>query len=179
MKIILIRHGEPDYEPCNKRKFIGQGRDLAPLTERGKLQAEQVANNSILKNAELIIVSPYTRALQTAAIISRKTGIQIEVEVDLHEWIPDKTFQYQTSIESMNAYGEFLKTNGVCPLGEKRKWETIDEMEKRIYPVLNKYCAAEYHKIMVVAHGEVIRRLIDQKHIRYCMPYEIDYRIKQ
>jgi len=29
----LIRHGEPTYKPVDERKFIGHGRDLAPLTK--------------------------------------------------------------------------------------------------------------------------------------------------
>src|SRR5699024_3213827 len=30
MQLILIRHGEPDYSPCDQRGFTGFGRDLAP-----------------------------------------------------------------------------------------------------------------------------------------------------
>ena len=52
-----------------------------------------IAVDARLKTAELIVSSPYTRALQTAAIISRETGLKICIEVDLHEWEPDKTNQ--------------------------------------------------------------------------------------
>lgn len=31
----LIRHGEETYQYVNERKFIGHGRDLAPLTQTG------------------------------------------------------------------------------------------------------------------------------------------------
>lgn len=97
MKVIFIRHGEPNYLPCDERGFIGQGRDLAPLTDEGIQQAENVAKNSILSGSEIIVSSPYTRALQTAAIISRNTGLEIKVKVDLHEWRPDKSYMYKTS----------------------------------------------------------------------------------
>lgn len=43
MEVIMIRHGEPDYEPCDDRMFIGHGRDLSPLTENGIEQAKEVA----------------------------------------------------------------------------------------------------------------------------------------
>ena len=59
-----------------------------------------IAVDARLKTAELIVSSPYTRALQTAAIISRETGLKICIEVDLHEWETDKTNQYTTSEES-------------------------------------------------------------------------------
>jgi hypothetical protein len=35
MKVVVIRHGERDYEPCKQRGFIGQGLELAALTETG------------------------------------------------------------------------------------------------------------------------------------------------
>ena len=100
MKIFFIRHGEPDKLEVDKRGFIGQGRDLAPLTELGIKQAEEVSENPILKGCQIIVSSPYTRALQTSAIISKNLGIDIKVEVDIHEFIPDKTFQLKGEEEN-------------------------------------------------------------------------------
>lgn len=54
MKVVFIRHGEPNYLPCDERGFIGQGRELAPLTNQGIQQAEDVAKNSILNGCEII-----------------------------------------------------------------------------------------------------------------------------
>ena len=99
MKIVFIRHGEPDKAEVEKRGFIGQGRDLAPLTEEGIRQAEEVSLNSILEGCQLIVSSPYTRALQTAAILSKNTGLNIKVEGDVHEFILDKTFQVKSVVE--------------------------------------------------------------------------------
>ena len=73
-----------------EKGFYGFGRSFAPLSEKGIHQAEMTAIDDRLKSAELIISSPYTRALQTASIISRETGLKICVEVDLREWEPDK-----------------------------------------------------------------------------------------
>ncbi len=100
MKIIFIRHGEPDKTEVDKRGFIGQGRDMAHLTELGVKQAEMVSLNPLLKGGQVIVSSPYTRALQTAAIISKNTGLDIKVEVDIHEFIPDKTFQLKGEEEN-------------------------------------------------------------------------------
>ena len=68
------------------------------------MQAEKVALNSILSKSEIIVSSPYPRALQTAAIISRETGIKLNVEMDLREWEPDKTFQFKSSEEADALY---------------------------------------------------------------------------
>lgn len=72
MKIAFIRHGEPNKTEVDKRGFIGQGRDMAPLTELGIKQAEEVSLSPLLEGCQVIVSSPYTRALQTVAIISKK-----------------------------------------------------------------------------------------------------------
>ena len=82
----LVRHGEANYDNLLESGFWGFGRSFAPLSEKGKQQAEITAKDMRLKSAQLIVSSPYTRALQTAQIISRETGLQVEVEIDLHEW---------------------------------------------------------------------------------------------
>ena len=35
MDLLLVRHGEPDYSDIDERGYIGHGRDLAKLTEKG------------------------------------------------------------------------------------------------------------------------------------------------
>ena len=108
----LVRHGEANYDYMLENGFWGFGRDFAPLSEKGKQQAEITAKDIRLKNAELIVSSPYTRALQTAQIISRETGIRVEVDIDLHEWISDENNQYETSEESFALAREFTKFKG-------------------------------------------------------------------
>lgn len=103
----LVRHGDANYEHMFENGFWGFGRDFATLSEKGKQQAEITAKDARLKNAELIVSSPYTRALQTAQIISRETGIRVEVDIDLHEWMPDETNQYKASEESFALAREF------------------------------------------------------------------------
>lgn len=174
MEIVLIRHGEPDYTPCDERGFIGQGRAMAPLTPLGVRQAEEAAEDPLLEGAELLLSSPYTRALQTAAIISRKTGLPLAVEVDLHEWIPDLTYRDNGS-ENAALHEDFWRCEGVYPPGERRRWETIEQIIARIDPVFRRYDRAGYQKIAVVAHGGVIRRLTGDNKVPYCKPFSVQY----
>ncbi len=175
MEIIFIRHGEPDYAPCDERGFIGHGRDLAPLTKLGTEQAEIVATNSILMNSEIIISSPYTRALQTAAIISKQTGIALTVEVDLREWQPDKSFQYKTSEESFALHQDFWNCKGTYPDDQPKKWEKMEEIIARVDPVIHAYYELGYKKVIIVAHGGVIRRFTGDANVHYCTPYLVEY----
>ena len=173
MEVIFIRHGEPDYTPCWDRGFIGHGKDLACLTEEGIAQAEEVSKSPLLFGSELIVSSPYTRALQTAAIISKNTQLNISVEIDLHEFLPDKTFMYKGKEETDLLRKDFLDCFGVYPAGEVRKWETIAEIKSRVMTVMNKYL--KRNKIIVVAHGGVIRRFTGDAIVEYCTPYVINY----
>lgn len=175
MEIILIRHGEPDYGLCEERAFIGHGKDLAPLTKRGVSQAEQVAMTETLKSCQLIVASPYTRAMQTAAIITRTTGIPLTVEMDLREWQPDSTYQYQTSDDAHSLYADFKACKGVHPIGVYKRWESIEQLTARVDPVIRRYYNAGYQKIMVVAHGEVISRFTGISHVKHCTPYSVNY----
>lgn len=93
----LIRHGKPDYTYGDTHGFIGQGHDFAPLNEERINDVIEMSKDEMLKNAQIIVSSPYTRALQTASIISKETGIDIIVEPDIREWQPDLTYQYKRS----------------------------------------------------------------------------------
>lgn len=175
MKIVFIRHGEPDKAQPDARGFIGQGRDLAPLTDLGIAQAKQAAASPLLDGCQLIVSSPYTRALQTAAVISRKTGLDIRVEIDLHEFIPDKTFRLRGEEENKLLHRDFMHCRGEYPPGERRRWETIPEIISRTKPVLDKYADLGYEKIAVVAHGGVIRRYTGVGLIAHGDVCEVDY----
>lgn len=175
MQIVLIRHGKPDYMPVDTRGFIGHGRSLAPLTPEGIAQAEKVAQQPVLQGIQLIAASPLTRALQTAAVISRATGAPLTVEVDLREWEPDKTWLYKTSEESFALHRDFWNCKGEYPDGQPRRWETVSEIIARIDPVIRSYYAAGYEKIAVVSHGGVIRRFTGESIVDYCRPYTVEY----
>lgn len=153
MKVVLIRHGEPRYDEVSKRGYIGQGYDLGKLTDRGVEQAKNVSKSFRLNDAELIISSPYTRALQTAAIISRIRNIELTIENDLHEWMPDKTFR--SKLDVSKAYDEYMGFEGKQTKKKTIDWETYDELKKRTHEALKPYIG-KYNKVIVVCHGMVM-----------------------
>ena len=91
----FVRHGKTDYSEHNQKIYQGYGVNLASLAEKGKKQIKQTAKDERLQDADLIISSPYTRALQSAAILSRKLNVRLEVETDLHEWLANKNYMYE------------------------------------------------------------------------------------
>lgn len=68
-----------------------------------------------------------------------------------------------------------MRCKGEYSNGDKRNWETINEIIDRVIPVLDKYLERGFNKIIIVAHGVVIRRFIGESNIKYCTPYEVDY----
>ena len=151
----LIRHGEPAWDINEKYKLKGHGRDLVQLTQIGIEQVNKTSKEERLKNAQIILSSPYTRALQTAAILSKELQLEIQVEFDLREWQPDLTFQFD-SMERLNELvNEFNKHNGEYPEEETRLWESKSMMKARVEEVLNRYLNYDY--VIAVGHGMIFR----------------------
>lgn len=153
----LIRHGEADYEAIADIGFYGFGRSLAPLSDKGVWQAEAAAEDRRLPYADIMICSPYTRALQTAAIISRKINKEILIEPELHEWIPDKTNSLSSGEEATRLSEEFKKYKGIYPPNTEMRWETLTSLRERMMRVAEKY--AGYNKVIIVGHGMAFRAL--------------------
>ena len=165
MQVIMIRHGEPDWLQSDVRKFIGHGRSLAPLTQKGIEQAREVAKNHLLNDSQIILSSPYTRALQTASYLAVETRLDLNVEVDLREWEPDLTYTFRTAAESASLYEDFEKCRGIYPQNETKKWESAEMASTRVINCLKPY-AKLYQKIIVVTHNIVISQFVNE--VPYC-----------
>lgn len=172
-KLILIRHGEPDYSLVKGRKFKGHGLDLAQLTPRGIEQAMTTSKDKRLEGASIIVSSPYTRALQTAAIISKERSLDISIEVDIHEWVPDLTFNNISDEEVTTASEECISCKGEYSDDNTKKWERISVVASRAFKGLEKYLS--YEKIIVVTHGIVMRQFKYHNEIPYCGIIEVDF----
>ena len=173
LKVVLMRHSETDYSFVEAKKYIGHGLDLGQLTENGIQIAEKASFDRRLDNANIIVSSPYTRALQTAAILSKNRQLHIKIELDLHEWIPDLTFGFADKEAADKALTLFMENKGLCPNDSKVKYENIDELFLRAKKSLLKYLG--YDKIIVVTHGMLMHRFLTTTNIPYCGIYEIDF----
>jgi broad specificity phosphatase PhoE len=68
-RIVCIRHGESTFNAAHRATGIDPGHRDARLTAKGEAQAHEA--RSALRDIpfELVVVSPLTRAIQTAAIL--------------------------------------------------------------------------------------------------------------
>jgi len=157
-----VRHGEANYSDCTNRGLIGQGRDLSALNTLGMSQMHEVAQKLQMLDikAEVILSSPYTRALHSSAIIAQHLALETNVVHDLHEWIPDMTFQYKSYLELKQRQSDFKKNKGVHPYFDHvsglSTWEPLADLKKRVKWALIPYCNL-YDEVIVVTHGMVIQ----------------------
>ena len=158
----LIRHGSTDYSQRNTKIYQGFGVNLSPLSVKGTEEIRQTAKDSRLAGTSLILSSPYTRALQTAAILSKELQAEIVVETDLHEWMANKNYIYETDKIAENSYHEFAAMGGNYAVRKERDWEDLAAMRKRMLRVLEKY--RSYDKVAVACHGMIIQSVCHGYH---------------
>ena len=78
--MILVRHGQSEWNAVYNRTRIDPNIPDPPLTAEGRRQAEAAAEALARSGIERLLVSPYVRALQTAEIIAGRTGVAMTVE---------------------------------------------------------------------------------------------------
>lgn len=147
MKILLIRHGETDWNL--QRRF--QGREDIPLNQTGLQQAK--ACGLALKGEPFaaIITSPLRRARKTAEIIAETVGIK---KIIIEEGIIER---------------DFKKVSGMTPeereafyaSGEVDDKEPFEHLTKRMMSCLKKYAETfKGHNIILVSHGASINSVL-------------------
>jgi broad specificity phosphatase PhoE len=85
--MILIRHGESEFNAVFNRTRKDPGIADPKLTPLGKDQVRRAA--AVIRRdghpIQRLITSPYTRALETAAILAEELTLPVEVEPIVHE----------------------------------------------------------------------------------------------
>jgi broad specificity phosphatase PhoE len=159
--IYLLRHGEADYRPVRERQWPGSMADLAPLSARGYEQAHAAARQLAQAGATALISSPFTRTLQTASVVSCRLGLPIQVEFDIHEWLPDNQFGWQTHAEVRDFLADFESCGGEWPPGERRPWEPLSAVRARAAAALLAALQPmpDGGALIAVCHEMVIRSL--------------------
>ena len=155
-EFIFMRHAEPDYTIIDQRHYRGFGNDLAPITQNGIQETINSSKNPLLKDADIIISSPYTRTMQTASVLSKELNINLKVEIDLMEWIPDKDYMYNNYSMVVKWRKHYDENDGKCTYKEDN-FEEKTEIISRVKKVLKKY--NNYTKVIVITHGMVINAL--------------------
>ena len=171
MKIIFVRHGEPDYRELEERSYTGFGMDLAPLSKEGRQQAQELCQNPLLGSADILVSSAVTRALETASYVSCATGLPLRVEPLLHEWQV-----YESGTDNFEkARTMFLENKGELLPNSPIQYETVTEMKSRFLECMAKY--REHQTVVVVAHRMLMRQFVPNEKIDFCQVIECELEI--
>jgi broad specificity phosphatase PhoE len=83
--MILLRHGQSEFNLHFSATRRDPGIVDPKLTPLGHQQAEAAAEALAARDIRRIVVSPYTRALQTAAPLARRLGLRLTVTPTVRE----------------------------------------------------------------------------------------------
>jgi broad specificity phosphatase PhoE len=139
--LLLVRHGETDWNADGRL----QGQTDRPLSEYGRGQARQLAEDLEGEGLDAIYSSDLSRARETAEIVGERLGLPVELEPDLREkdW---GTWEGLTAVERDRI--EFVG-------------ESTQAHQERMLRALRRI--AERHpgegRVLVVTHGGSMRRV--------------------
>ena len=161
--VLLVRHGEPDYEVVRPVGVGAVARDLAPLTAAGRLQAIGCAGGLDIEVTR-VVASPMTRTLQTGALMARALGVELEVDVDLREWGSGTD---GSAAAFAAAAAEYRHHRGTPPTGSA--WESASHLRSRATAAVERWREAE-GVLVVVTHAFVIEALagVDGRTVGFC-----------
>ncbi|MCT4617777.1 MAG: alpha-ribazole phosphatase [Marinisporobacter sp.] len=157
MKLIFVRHGETEHN--HKGLYCGWN-DL-DLTEKGRVQAEEVCEKLREKDLDLIITSDLNRTIQTARIINECHNIKITLEENLREM----NFGLWEGLSYKEIKEKYKKE-----LNEWEKdWvyyappsgESVKNMCERVTSAVDKIVKQHQNKnILIVSHAGCIRAIL-------------------
>ncbi len=159
MRIVLVRHGETDWNRLGRIQGISDGE----LNETGRRQAEALAQALKNERVEAIYTSPLKRARDTAYAIGRHHQVEVVTLHGLRE-LDAGEVDGLTYEEMRIQYGDFLerwiedctsvRPPGGCTLHELQDqvWASIQEILKRERPMAAKGKESEKGVVLVVTH---------------------------
>ncbi len=145
-ELLLVRHGETAWNA--ERRW--QGHADPPLNERGRAQAEELAERLACERVDAVYTSDLRRARETADVLAARLGLEpVEDsglrEVDVGEW-------------SGLTYDEIAER---WPGAERwQVGEAPEAMAERVVAAARRIAAAHPgERVLVVSHGGPIRAL--------------------
>ena len=156
-RVLLARHGETEWNA----KGLIQGNVDIPLSAVGRAQSEALARRLALDPPARIVSSDLSRAVETADVVARLTGIAVEKDPALREqnlgaWeglhFMDVRARWPEEARLFHERAPHFRPGG----GESR-----EEMQARVAAALERHAPRPGDgTVLVVAHGGVLSLLL-------------------
>jgi broad specificity phosphatase PhoE len=154
MRTIFMRHGESEYNVlglCN-----GDPSLPVALTERGRAQAKASAERLVSEPIDLVFVSRFPRAQETAAIVNRHRGAAVRVDARLDD--RRNGFEGRPVADYLAAVDN--DPLGFAPIGG----ETYGQLIERVDGFLTDLVRLDARCVLVVTHHEVLQVVHGRRH---------------
>jgi phosphoserine phosphatase len=152
--ILIARHGQSDW---NQEKRW-QGHADRPLTERGREQAQALADRLAHIELDAVYSSDLQRARDTAALVAESQGLEVQQLPELRE-VDVGSWSGLTRAEAEERFPEgFMRWRDGYP--GWRDGETYEAMTDRVLGAIDRIAAEhEGRRVLVVSHGGPIRAI--------------------
>jgi 2,3-bisphosphoglycerate-dependent phosphoglycerate mutase len=152
--VLLARHGESDWNRAKR----WQGHADRPLTDLGRLQAEELAERLADTELDAVYSSDLRRAVDTAEAVARRRGLAVRTmrdlrEVDVGAW--SGLTRAEAEAQFPEGYARWIEGGEGWHDGE-----TYEQLRIRVVKAIRSI--AENHpdgRVLVVAHGGTIRAI--------------------
>jgi broad specificity phosphatase PhoE len=153
-RFIMVRHGES--EGNRERRFTISSE--VGLTELGRQQAYEVARRIAQQfKPEVVVSSPFRRALQTSEIIAARLNLPVEVVHDLHERDLGclKGHSYDDLRELVSKDSAYDPARGWS--WKPEGGESYEDVRERVVGAVNELLRRyPQNEVVIVSHGGVM-----------------------
>lgn len=151
MKFLLVRHGETKYNEENRI----QGWLDIPLSQKGRLQAEGIAEELKGVEIDVIVSSDLSRAYETAQKIAKFHSLDIVTAPELRE-IEQGAWDGLTVKEAQRRYPEeyhnwLSSPHAARPPGG----ESLKDVQERVVPLIEELRNRSHNSVVIVGHKVV------------------------
>lgn len=156
--IYFVRHGESEENQSGIH--IGPN---AGLTDTGRKQAHTVAKRIERIGVDALISSPFIRARDTAISIAERTGLAIEVNEHLGEWIePSHLIGLHIDDPVRKSVRAAIRAVTDNPDFRHSDEETFSELLSRARVTIRALEEHSAERICVVTHGGFLRAVVGE-----------------
>ena len=155
-EIIIIRHGETEWNKTGR--FQGHS-DIA-LSQEGRAQAAALGRNLAVEGVDAIYASDLTRAMETAAPLAKRFGLEVIPDAALRElnfgaW-EGRNF-HDVNAEYPGAMKNFYNDPELADIPDSENFTDFQKrVARRVRGIAEEHCGK---RVIIVSHGASIRIL--------------------
>ncbi|MGW2561766.1 bifunctional RNase H/acid phosphatase [Streptomyces sp. NPDC001514] len=156
---VLLRHGETALTP--EKRFSGSGGTDPELSAAGERQADAVATALAARGTiQEIVSSPLRRCRQTAAVVGKRLGLDVQIDDGLRE-TDFGAWEGLTFAEVRERYGDDLDAWLASPKAAPTGGESFASVARRVSATRDRL-TSEYRgrTVLLVTHVTPIKMLV-------------------